>query len=82
LNPLALAIRYAFDLVTLILFAKIIVSYFLNPFHPVRRTLDSIVDPFLDPIRRVLPQTGMIDFSPIVLYLLIRIVRMILMSII
>jgi YggT family protein len=80
LNPLTRAIAYAFDLVTIILFAKIIVSYFLNPFHPVRRTLDSIVDPFLDPIRRVIPQTGMIDFSPIVLYLIIRVIRTILTS--
>lgn len=31
--------------------------------------LNGILDPMLRPIRRILPDTGMIDFSPIVLIL-------------
>ena len=46
-----------------------ILSFFLPPYHPVREALDRIVDPFLDPIRRVVPMVGTLDFSPLVLIL-------------
>lgn len=65
---------------TFIIFADIIVSYFLSPYHPVRRTLDSIVQPMLAPIRRFMPPTGMFDFSPLVLIFVIWIVERILIS--
>jgi YggT family protein len=37
--------------------------------------LNVILDPFLKPIRRILPDTGMIDFSPIVLIVGLRIIQ-------
>lgn len=58
----------------LLILMKVILSYFMDPFHPFRRTVDQIVDPLLDPIRRILPSFGGIDFSPIVLMILIEIV--------
>ena len=75
------AIQIASNLATLVLLADIIVHYFLDPFHPVRAALDSIVNPFLNPIRKILPSTGMADFSPIVLWLLIQVVERILVQI-
>lgn len=75
------AINIAANIAALVLIVDIIVHYFLSPLHPIREVLDSIVDPFLNPIRRVLPQTGMIDFSPIVLYFLIRLIAMVLIRI-
>jgi YggT family protein len=56
-----------------LILAKVILSYVMNPFHPVRRTVDSIVEPMLNPIRQVIPFIGGFDFSPIVLILLIEI---------
>ena len=55
--------------------ADVFVSWFLDPFHPVRRFLDSIVQPMLNPIRRLLPQTGGIDFSPFVLLIGLQLAR-------
>ncbi|NIM94349.1 MAG: YggT family protein [Anaerolineales bacterium] len=69
-------------LLTLIILADIIVSYFMDPFHPIRQTLDSIVNPMLAPIRRVMPQVGMFDLSPIVLLLIIQITKEILILVI
>jgi YggT family protein len=46
----------------------------MDRYHPVRRFVDSIVEPMLMPIRRVVPLIGMLDISPIVLLILIRIV--------
>jgi uncharacterized protein YggT (Ycf19 family) len=39
-----------------------------------------ITDPFLRPIQKLIPPVG-IDFSPIILFMLIRLIRHILMSI-
>ncbi len=58
---------------TWLVFADIIVSFFLNPYHPVRATLDRIVEPLLAPIRRFMPPTGMFDFSPLVFMLLVQV---------
>ena len=42
------------------------------------RALDRIIDPLYRPIRRLMPDFGGIDFSPLVLLLLIQILRMLL----
>ncbi|HEY47913.1 MAG: hypothetical protein AMJ88_00870 [Anaerolineae bacterium SM23_ 63] len=65
---------------TLIIFADIIVSYFLSPYHPIRKALDSIVQPMLAPIRRIMPPSGMFDFSPLVLMFVIWLVERLLIS--
>jgi YggT family protein len=53
---------------------SVILSYFMDPFHPLRRGIDNIVEPMLNPIRRVVPPMGGFDFSPIVLIVLIQII--------
>ena len=44
--------------------------------YRVIRALDSITDPMLRPIRRFLPSFGGMDFSPIVLLLLLQALKM------
>jgi YggT family protein len=44
----------------------------------VWRALNALLDPILRPIRRILPDTGAIDFSPLVLIVLLRVIMMIL----
>jgi YggT family protein len=67
---------------TLLLIAYVVLSYFMDPYHPVRMTINRIVDPMLNPIRRLLPQTGMMDFSPLVAIILIQLIEFILRRII
>ena len=57
-----------------IVIASILLSYFMDPYHPVRQGLYNLVRPLLDPIRRVVPPMGMLDFSPLVLIILIQVV--------
>jgi YggT family protein len=64
-----------------IVVASSLVSFILPPYHPIREALDRIVDPFLNPIRRMMPQTGAIDFSPIVLCFAIWVLSNILIAI-
>ncbi len=74
-------IHRLFQLLTLIVVVDVVLSYFMSPFHPVRQFLDRIVEPMLRPIRRMLPRTGMIDFSPLVLIILLQLVDYIIVSI-
>jgi YggT family protein len=67
---------------TLLILADIIVSFVLSPWHSLRRTLDSWVNPLLAPIRRVLPPVGMFDFSPLVMVILIQLAQDVLITVI
>ena len=62
------------DLLVLLVIISAILSFVMDPYHPVRRWIDSIVEPMLIPIRRVVPLVGALDFSPLILIILIRIV--------
>jgi len=47
--------------------------------HELVRLLDAITEPLLEPVRRMLPRTGMIDLSAmvvmIVLYIMVAVVQ-------
>lgn len=75
-------INLVFTLLWLLVLAHVIVSWVLNPWHDVRRFIDSLVDPMLAPIRRILPSAGGIDFSPLVLLILLNILQRLLVSLV
>jgi YggT family protein len=60
------------QLLVLLVIVGVVLSYFMDPYHPVRRAVDSVVEPMLAPIRRVVPLVGMLDFSPLILIILIQ----------
>ena len=66
-----LLIRTVLELLVIV---SVILSYVMDRYHPVRRWVDAIVDPMLMPIRRVVPLIGMLDISPIILIVLIRVI--------
>ncbi|HQV63600.1 MAG TPA: YggT family protein [Anaerolineales bacterium] len=55
-----------------IVIASSLLSFFMPPYHPVREALDRIVDPFLAPIRRIVPIAGTLDFSPLILIIAVQ----------
>ena len=61
-------------ILVLMVLVSVILSYFMDPYHPVRRFLDRIVEPMLAPIRRIVPLVGMLDFSPLILIVLIQLI--------
>ena len=44
----------------------------------VWRAINALLAPILAPIRKIMPDTGVIDFSPMVLIVLLQIVRIVL----
>jgi len=77
---LAQMISLLANLFTILIIVWVIVSWILPPYHPLREALDRIVDPMLSPIRRVMPATGMIDLSPMILIILVELIARILIS--
>jgi YggT family protein len=55
----------------LLVLGRVIVSW-VDPTgrNELSRMLITVTEPMLAPIRRLLPQTGMIDFSPLILLLI------------
>jgi len=70
---LAQIIHRLIQFFVLVVLIQAILSYFVDPYNPVRRWIDRLVNPFLVPIRRVLPTVGIFDFSPLVLIILLQI---------
>ena len=58
---------------------RILISWINPRFEgPVARFLYETTEPLLSPIRRVLPQSGMMDFSPMVLGMVLLILMRVL----
>ena len=63
-----------------ILLARVLLSYFPNfdRSNPIVRLLYDITEPVLAPIRNLLPRTGMMDFSPLIVFLIITVLMRVL----
>ena len=72
-------IRQAIYLVILL---KVILSYFMDPYHPFRQSVDRLIDPLLKPIRQIIPNVGRFDLSPIILIILVEIIAMVIKSLV
>ena len=71
-------ISYLIDLYTYIIIAGVIMSWLMafgviNAYNPMVRSiwqgLNAVTEPLLGPIRRMLPNMGGVDISPIILLL-------------
>lgn len=80
-DSLAVLIQLLARFFIYVIIASVLLSYVLPPYHAVREALDRIVDPFLNPIRGIMPQGGMLDFSPMILIVLVEILSRFLVTI-
>lgn len=65
-----------------LLFAFNVVNQSNQFMAQIMNSINALLAPILDPIRRILPQTGAIDFSPIVLILGLNAVMIVLKNIV
>ncbi|MBV8938219.1 MAG: YggT family protein [Alphaproteobacteria bacterium] len=81
MNPFIQLISEVINLYSLVVFAWVILSlliYFkiVNRGHPLvfrlEDVLNRLVEPALKPIRRILPDLGGVDLSPVILILLLH----------
>jgi len=72
----AMILLQLIDLYSLIVVVAVVVSWLQLPFNnPIVQFLSALTEPALDPIRRVLPPAGGLDFSPLLLLVIIRLLR-------
>lgn len=77
---LSILINTVQQILVVLVIVSVILSFFMDPYHPVRRGVDNIVQPMLAPIRRIVPLVGMFDFSPLILILLLQFAARILIA--
>ena len=65
----------------LLIIIHVVLTYFMSPFHPVRQKIDRAVEPLLRPIRNVIPSVGMIDFSPLILIIVVQLISYVIQSV-
>jgi YggT family protein len=75
-------INIIFQLLSLAIVARALISWFpISPYHPVVNILNQITEPFLAPLRRMLPAASGMDLSPLVAIILLQVIQRILISI-
>ncbi|NWG17863.1 MAG: YggT family protein [Chloroflexi bacterium] len=59
----------------LILLARVLLSWFPNVDrgNPIIQIIYDLTEPVLRPVRDLLPQTGMVDLSPLIVFLIIQV---------
>lgn len=65
------------ELYTFVLLIRILMSWIpnLDPYNPIVRILLQVTDPVLEPARKLIPPIGMIDISPIVVFIVLSVLR-------
>jgi YggT family protein len=76
----ALLLQWVFELLKVALIVRVIVSWIGMRYSWWARTAYALTDWIVKPIARVLPPFGMMDFSPLVAYVLIYVVETAVMS--
>lgn len=61
-----------------LLFAFNVINQSNEFLHQIYRSINALMEPVLAPIRRVLPATGALDFSPLVLIIVLQIMLIVL----
>lgn len=76
---LFLLLRLVIQVLVILIFTEVILSYVvafgkMTPYHPFVKLVRSIVDPLLNPVRKLLPpyKTGGWDLSPMIVILLLE----------
>ncbi len=76
-------IRVAFRLLEILLIIRILLSWINHdPNNAVIKFIYDITEPILAPFRRIIPPIAMIDFSPIVAFFALDIVKSLLITLV
>ncbi len=66
---LAVVARSVFEVLKLAIWVSVLASWFsISPYSKFMRVVHGLTDWIVEPIRRVMPRIGMLDFSPLIAY--------------
>jgi len=72
-------VKYSLYILLYAVIIQAILSW-INPHTPLAPVLDSLTRPLLRPLRRVMPYTGGVDLTPIVVFIVIQLLLMLLVT--
>ncbi|NYT80123.1 YggT family protein [Alcaligenaceae bacterium] len=72
-------LKWAFNVILWMTLIQAILSW-VNPMAPIMPLLQTLTAPMLDPIRRIMPNLGGLDLSPLVLLIIAQVAMMFLQS--
>lgn len=71
-----------FQILTFAIVIRAVLSWLaLRPDNPLVAILDRITEPILAPLRRLIPRTGMIDITPLIVIILLQVIVVLLSGI-
>lgn len=80
-------VGYLISVIVMLIIAQFVMSLLIS-FNVVNmhndfvaaiwRAINALLEPILGPIRRIMPHTGAIDFSPLVLIVILQVVQIVL----
>ncbi len=74
-------VQLLFELYIVVLLARVLLSWVqVDPRNPLVNLINQVTEPLLAPIRRVLPQSGPMDFSPMVAFIVVLVAEQIVLS--
>lgn len=76
-TALLTVLKWTFNLILWVTLIQAVLSW-VNPLAPIMPVLYTLTAPLLDPIRRMLPNLGGLDLSPLVLLVLAQVAMMVL----
>jgi YggT family protein len=74
-------IQLAYWALFILMIVRIILSFTgMSPYHPFYQQVLRLTEPLLEPIRRILPPMGGLDFSPMIVLIAASFIQRILIS--
>jgi YggT family protein len=67
-------LKFICEALTVVIIIRAVLSWIVQRPNALTILLDKITEPILYPLRRFIPRTGMMDFSPLVAILLLRLI--------
>lgn len=77
LSAIVMVLKWTFNVILWMTLIQAVLSW-VNPLSPIMPVLTTLTAPLLDPIRRLMPNLGGLDFSPLILLLVAQIAMMLL----
>lgn len=75
------AINILFTAFNFLILIRVLLSWIrVNPYNPLVRIIFQITEPVLAPFRKLIPPAAGLDFSPIVAYFVLELVRRLLIG--
>ena len=66
---------FLIDLYSFVVIAAVVISWVQVPYnHPIVRIVRKLTEPLLTPIRKFLPVMGGLDFSPMILLVVLQVI--------